>query len=121
MVDNLKGEVGFATETKEYVLKLDVEAIIELEEYLDLPVLLIAETFKDPEKLRMGFVRDVFRFALKGGGHKLSPATVSKIVGEIGFVEAVSKIGEALQASFPTDDDGADDDDDSGDDTQNPD
>jgi hypothetical protein len=101
MVNPLRGEVALDVEGTTYVLCLDINAIIEVENLLDIGIADVANLFNDPARIRAGNVRAMLWAALQRHHPDVTLAWAGKIVGRIGMGLAIEKLGEALSVAFP--------------------
>lgn len=102
MTNSVKGEVTLNREGKEpFTLAMTFNALVSLEDDLNLPINEIANNLGDTAKFRLGLLRKVFHSALKEHHPDMSEENVGKLIQEIGITTAVAKMQEAFAAAFP--------------------
>lgn len=101
MANKTKGRVSFEQDGQTFNLRLGINEIVELEDELDKSINEIAAMLGNPEKLRMGVVRSIFRAALKGGGHDMAADQVGELLGSMHMDQTMERLGETFNASFP--------------------
>jgi hypothetical protein len=96
MVNPLRGEVELQTEAKTYVLRLSVNAVVEVEDLLGKS---IGEVIASIE--RIGTLRALLWGALREFQPSVSIFDAGDLIGELGAEAVGAKIGEALKLAFP--------------------
>lgn len=99
MADNLTGEVTFDAAGKSWRLVYSVNALIALENRLDMSVSKIGQRMAGD--LRMGFLRDVFVGGLRTHHPEVTDELAGDLIQEVGGAKVGELIGQAFSAAFP--------------------
>ncbi len=98
MANPHRGQVSLG----DYTLSFSVNALCELEELLDQPMMEIVAAMQAPDKMRMKTVRAMFWAALRDHHDDIDIHGAGAIVTDVGMTVAMSKVGEAFRLAFPT-------------------
>jgi len=102
MANPLRGEVALEVEGQTYTLCLDINAIIEVENLLDIGIAEVAGLFSEPENLRAGHVRALLWATLQRHHPHIELRKAGELIGIVGLAEVIDRLGEALAAAFPS-------------------
>lgn len=98
MANRNRGEVSFKARGKPYTLRLDVNAICDLEDAFDRGIADIAAVFQ--AGARMTHLRKAFAAILK-----IEETEAGEVIDALGVAEAAARFGEAMELAFPPADD----------------
>lgn len=101
MGNPIMGEVDFPVGDKTYRLRLSVNAIIEVEDILDLGVIALAGMFNAPATLKAGHVRAVLWGALREHHPEIDLLGAGDIIADARLLPTIEHVGRAFQAAFP--------------------
>src|SRR5688572_26747681 len=96
-----KGEVGFDADGGRFTLTFSIEALCELEEAAGFSMAKIGTILKDPEKPNLRIVKCMFWAALTDHHPDITQKDASKLMSQIGFVNAGQLVLEAFALAFP--------------------
>ena len=99
MANPHRGEVTFEAGGKNQTLRLDTNAICDLEDQLDLSIVDIGRLL---DAGRISIVRAAFRAGLVNGDGGMTLAEAGDIIDEIGYEQAATHLSKALERAFPT-------------------
>lgn len=97
MANPHRGQVSLG----DYTLSFSINALCELEELLDKPMMEIVAAIQSPETMRMSTVRALFWAALRDHHDAIDLNGAGLIVSELGMKVAMAKVGEAFRLAFP--------------------
>lgn len=100
MANAERGEIDLVFGAERLTLRMSINAIAEIETYLDLGINDIAAMLRDPKDFRVGRWRVLLWGALREF-HPCSIEQAGEIMGRAGVDAVVSAIGSAMQAAFP--------------------
>ena len=95
MANKLKGQVKLQLGSKEYRARLTIDAIINIEDSLDMGIVKIATRMSEGD-VRMSQVVNILTPALRGGGNDVQPKDVIKLISEVGIVPATAAVAQLL-------------------------
>lgn len=98
MANPNRGQVALG----DYILSFSINALCELEDLLDQPMMEIVAAMQAPDKMRMKTVRAMFWAALRDHHDDIDLHGAGLIVSELGMATAMAKVGEAFRLAFPT-------------------
>lgn len=101
MTNPHRGEIDLKVGDRAYLLRLGANEVVEAESVLGMVVSEIFEALQKPETVSMGIVRGLLFAALHENQPDMTLRDAGDLIGEIGMSEAVSKVGDAIQAGFP--------------------
>ncbi|WEX07370.1 GTA-gp10 family protein [Chelativorans sp. AA-79] len=101
MANPIRGEVTLQAGDEAFTLSFSVNAIVELEDHLDLPVSKIANLLNDPENVRMKTVRALIWAALRDHHEHVTIIEAGKLATRVGVAGCMEKVGRAFQLAFP--------------------
>lgn len=101
MANRLKGEVEIKAGDKTYVLRLSINAIVEIEGLLGLSINEVAASLADPERVKVGTLRAIVWGGLRQHHPALTLAEAGEIIGEAGIAQIGDVIGQAFNVAFP--------------------
>lgn len=101
MANPHRGDVDLAAGGKTYRLRLDINAIAELEDHTGQSINEIAAALNDPATMRMSLARAVFWGAMRSTHPEVSIKDAGEIMHEAGFAEAMEAVGKAFLLAFP--------------------
>lgn len=94
-------QVGENEETKTYTLRYSANALCDLEDAINMPVLQITDMMTDPRKISMKLVRAMLWAGLKEKHPNITILQAGDIVQKLSLSRAYSKIEEAFRRAFP--------------------
>ncbi|WP_411033841.1 hypothetical protein [Shinella sp. BYT-45] len=97
MANPHRGQVALGN----YTLSFSVNALCELEDLLDKPMMEIVTAIQTPEKMRMNMVRALFWASLRDHHEEIDLKEAGQIVSDLGMKAAMAKVGEAFRLAFP--------------------
>lgn len=100
MANRDRGEVELAFGKERYTLRMSMNAVANIEDYLDKGINEIADMVRDPKDFRIGTWRVLLWGALKEH-HNISIEEAGEIMGRAGVKFVVEKVGEAMALAFP--------------------
>lgn len=98
-INKLKGESLVNLADKEYKVRLTVDAIMKIEDAVDMGIIKLAQRMGDGD-IRMGQIIAVLVPALRGGGNDIQEKDVIKLVEETGIVKSTAAVATLLAASL---------------------
>jgi hypothetical protein len=101
MPNPLKGEVALVAGETTYTLRLSINEIVQLEDLLDKDVTEISALLMSPNP-RLGAWRSALWAALQYQHKGTTLEDAGEIIAVAGLPSVMGKVGEALQAAFPT-------------------
>jgi hypothetical protein len=107
MANAQRGEVAFECDGKSYALRFSSNALCELEDILNCGVNAIATQLSNPENLRIKTVRAVFWAGLLDRNPEMTLRDAGEIITSLTLPVALTKIGLAFSAAFPSTDESA--------------
>ncbi|WP_052731802.1 GTA-gp10 family protein [Devosia geojensis] len=102
MVNPLRGEVALEVEGETYTLCLDINAIIEVENLLDIGIAEVAGLFSEPGRVRAGYVRAMLWAALQRHHPHIELRMAGDLLVKVGLARVIETLGETLDAAFPS-------------------
>ena len=99
MTNPLKGQVEVKLGDKSYNARLTIEAIIGIEETLNIGLLKLAQQMSTGD-VRIGQVVGVLLPALRGGGNNLQHADVVKLVQDAGIIQSTTVVANLIAQSL---------------------
>ena len=99
MTNPLKGQVEVKLGDKSYNARLTIEAIIGIEETLNIGLLKLAQQMSTGD-VRIGQVVGVLLPALRGGGNDLQHADVVKLVQDAGIIQSTTVVANLIAQSL---------------------
>jgi len=102
MTNPLKGQVEVKLGDKTYKARLTIEAIIGIEETLNIGLLKLAQQMSQGD-VRIGQVVGVLLPALRGGGNDLTQADIIKLVQDAGIVASTTVVANLIAQSLQAD------------------
>jgi len=100
MANAERGEVDLVIGDTSYKLRMSINAVAEIETYLDKGVNEIATMVRNPADFRIGTWRVLLWGALREF-HPCSIDAAGEIMGRAGVDMIVNKVGEAMTLAFP--------------------
>lgn len=100
MANKERGEVELVAGGQTYILRMSINAVAEIEEFLDKGINDIVAMVRDPRDFRIGTWRVLLWGALREF-HKVSLDEAGEIMGAAGVDQVVAKMGAAMTAAFP--------------------
>lgn len=107
MANPHRGDVDLVAGGETYRLRLDINAIAELEEHTGQSINEIAAALNDTATMRMSLARAVFWGATRSTHPELSISDAGDIMSEAGFAKAMEAVGAAFLRAFPEADESA--------------
>lgn len=95
MANPLRGQISLNLGQKEYKARLTVDAIMQIEDALDMGIIKVAQNMAQGD-VRLGSIVKILTPALRGGGNNLQEADVIKLIQQAGIVEATRVVAEML-------------------------
>lgn len=102
MANPLRGEVDLVAGETTYILRMSINEIVQLETLLDMGVMEISALLGEAANPRLGPWRAALWAALQCNHKGTTLEDAGEIIAEAGFANVMAKVGEALQAAFPT-------------------
>ena len=102
MANAERGEVELAFGDERYTLRMSINAVAEIETYLDRGINDLIGMVRNPADFRIS----VWRVLLWGALREFHPCSIEdagEIMGRAGVNGVVAKLGEAMAAAFPDD------------------
>lgn len=106
MANAERGEVDLVVGENSYTLRMSMNAVAEIETFLDKGINEIVALVRDPADFRIGTWRVLLWGALREF-HKVSIEDAGEIMGKAGVDLIVAKLGEAMAAAFPENEKGS--------------
>lgn len=100
MANRERGEIDLAFGDERYTLRMSINAIAEIETYLDVGINDLVGMISNPQDFRVGRWRVILWGALLEF-HKCSIDQAGEIMGRAGIDKVVTALGEAMTAAFP--------------------
>lgn len=100
MANPERGEVELAFDAENFTLRMSINAVAEIEVYLDKGVNDIAAMVRNPADFRI----TTWRVLLWGALREFHPCSIEQageIMGRAGVDVTVDKVGEAMRLAFP--------------------
>lgn len=101
MANPHRGEVELHAGDKTYIMRMSINAIVEIENHFDLGINKVAAKLSDVDGMRIGTLRTIIRLALKEHHPELSDKDAGEIIQSVGFAATSEAIQKAMQAAFP--------------------
>ena len=101
MANPHKGDVDLVAGDKTYRLRLDINAIAELEDHTGKGINQIAEELADPSTMRITLARAVFWGATRSTHPEMTVKEAGEVMTEAGFQSAIDAINTAFVRAFP--------------------
>ena len=101
MANPHRGDVDLVAGDKTYRLRLDINAIAELEDHTGKGINQIAEELADPATMRIGMARAVFWGATRSTHPEITIKDAGVIMTDAGFADAIDAINTAFVRAFP--------------------
>jgi len=108
MTNPLKGEILLNIGGTEHKARLTVDAIMQIETSVGCGILKLAQRMSEAD-IRVSDIIAVLTPALRGGGKDIKPKDVSKIISEVGIVEATTAVANLLTMAISPQDDSMED------------
>ena len=94
-VNKLKGEHKLTLAGKEYKARLNIDAIMRIEEATGKSVILLAQEMGMNQGITVSQILIVLYNGLRGGGNDVSEADVKNIIGE-SYLESITAVAQLL-------------------------
>lgn len=101
MANKQRGEVSFEADEKTWTMKIDTNAMCEIEELAGKPIAEVGQLLANPKTASMQLIRTVFLGSLKHYHDGLGVREVGEIMDDIGIAKAIELIGEAFSMAIP--------------------
>jgi len=101
MANAQRGETALEFDGKTYVFNFSVNAICELEEFLDANVNTIALQISNFSTCRMKTVRALVWGALRDNHEEMDIIDAGKLISDAGVFEVMQRVGIAFSRAFP--------------------
>jgi len=101
MTNPLRGHIDLAAGDTTLTLRFSVNAIVAVEDALDVPIVKVADLFTDVENLRIGKLRTLFRCALVDTHPELTDEQAGELMEVAGMEKSASALGRAFATAFP--------------------
>lgn len=102
MTNPLKGEIDLKLGSKTYKARLTVDAIIQIETAVGFGIIKLAQKMSDGD-IRLTDLISVLTMSLRGGANDVNEKDVSKIIQDVGIVEATRAVAELIAQSLTND------------------
>tara|TARA_B100000900_G_C20585958_1_gene719546 strand:+ start:397 stop:750 length:354 start_codon:yes stop_codon:yes gene_type:complete len=94
-VNKLKGEFKLSIANKEYKARLNIDAIMRIEEATGKSVILLAQEMGMNQGITVSQILIVLYNGLRGGGNDVSESDVKKLIGE-SYLESITAVAQLL-------------------------
>ena len=102
MTNPLKGEIDLKLGNKSYKARLTIDAIIQIETSVGCGIIKLAQKMSDGD-IRLTDLITVLTMSLRGGANDVDEKKVSKIMQQVGIVEATRAVAELIAKSLSND------------------
>jgi hypothetical protein len=102
MTNPLKGQIEITLGDNTYKARLTVDAIITIETAVGCGIIKLAQKMAEAD-IRITDLIAVLHAALRGGGNDLQEKDISKIIQDVGIVEATRCVAELVTQSLTAD------------------
>lgn len=102
MTNPLKGQIEVTLGSNTYKARLTVDAIITIETAVGCGIIKLAQKMAEAD-IRITDLIAVLHAALRGGGNDLQEKDISKIIQDVGIVEATRCVAELVTQSLTAD------------------
>jgi len=102
MTNPLKGEIDLKLGNESYKARLTIDAIIQIETSVGCGIIKLAQKMSDGD-IRLTDLITVLTMSLRGGANDVDEKKVSKIVQQVGIVEATRAVAELIAKSLSND------------------
>ena len=102
MTNPLKGQIEVTLGSNTYKARLTVDAIITIETAVGCGIIKLAQKMADAD-IKITDLIAVLHAALRGGGNDLQEKDISKIIQDVGIVEATRCVAELITQSLTAD------------------
>ena len=102
MTNPLKGQIEVTLGSETYKARLTVDAIITIETAVGCGIIKLAQKMADAD-IRLTDLITVLVQALRGGGNDFNEKDISKIIQDVGIVEATRCVAELVTQSLTAD------------------
>tara|TARA_R100001510_G_scaffold55177_1_gene58751 strand:+ start:399 stop:746 length:348 start_codon:yes stop_codon:yes gene_type:complete len=99
MTNPLKGQIEVTLGSKTYKARLTVDAIINIETAVGCGIIKLAQKMAEAD-IKITDLIAVLHAALRGGGNDLNEKDISKIIQDVGIVEATRCVAELVTQSL---------------------
>lgn len=100
MANAERGEVDLTVDGKVYTLRMSINAVAEIENYLDKGINDLVAMVRNPADFRISVWRVLLWGALREF-HRCSIEDAGELMGQAGVNEVVAKLGDAMAVAFP--------------------
>lgn len=101
MANPNRGEVDLIAGDQTFIMRMSINAVVNLEDHFDMGINQIAQKLSDPERMRIRDLRTIVLHTLKEHNPDLTELQAGEIVGKAGFAATGEAIQKAMQAAFP--------------------
>lgn len=102
MTNPLKGQIEVTLGDNTYKARLTVDAIITIETAVGCGIIKLAQKMADAD-IRLTDLIVVLLSALRGGGNDLQEKDITKIIQDVGIIEATRCVAELIAKSLQAD------------------
>ena len=102
MTNPLKGQIEVTLGSKTYNARLTVDAIITIETAVGCGIIKLAQKMSDAD-IKLSDLIIVLLQALRGGGNDFNEKDISKIIQDVGIIEATRCVAELITQSLQAD------------------
>jgi hypothetical protein len=102
MTNPLKGQIEVTLGSNTYKARLTVDAIITIETAVGCGIIKLAQKMADAD-IRLTDLIVVLLAALRGGGNDLQEKDISRIIQDVGIIEATRCVAELITKSLQAD------------------
>ena len=102
MTNPLKGQIEVKLGSNTYKARLTVDAIITIETTVGCGIIKLAQKMADAD-IRLTDLITVLVQALRGGGNDFTEKDISKIIQDVGIIEATRCVAELITKSLQAD------------------
>lgn len=102
MANALRGEVELQTPEKTFIMRMSINAIVNIEEHFDLGINQVSDLLADTKRMRIGNLRAIVMHALREHHPEVDAAQAGEIIGAAGFEATADAIQKAMVAAFPS-------------------
>jgi len=102
MTNPLKGQIEVTLGSKTYKARLTVDAIITIETAVGCGIIKLAQKMSDAD-IKLSDLIIVLLQALRGGGNDFNEKDISKIIQDVGIIEATRCVAELITQSLQAD------------------
>lgn len=104
MANRARGEISFRLGQDDYLVRLDINALCDVEDVTGKRISEIGRELLDPSA---SLLRALLWAGLRAGGHELSIGETGDLMRGLGLDRAGEVVGEAVAAAFPSADKGS--------------